>query len=441
MADISSYINIAANTVTSNTAVATTGNITASNVSVTGNVTGSYILGDGSQLTNLPTTPGATGPQGATGATGPAGTSVTIIGTVPTVGANPQTTLNTAFPGAVNGSGVIAQDTGDLWVLGSGVWTDVGHIVGPTGATGLQGDTGATGATGPQGDLGATGATGPQGDTGATGATGPQGDPGLDGATGATGPTGDTGATGATGVFSGTLTANIDGAGYSIINIDTVSANTVSTTGNVTGGNIIGSTVVLNNGGGLQQNGPNAVQILANLASGNSGAYFNDDTYAAVFANTQVLIEANLATWTFDPDGSLSAPGNITTTGTITSGNIVTGPVYFPPTPSAIVPTNTTGINILANVATSLSGITLDETFVGRSVAVFSVDGVLIESSSTVNNYQWLFDNAGNLTAPGNITTTTGNIATNYFIGNGSQLTGITAVASDSISPFLLMGG
>ena len=53
MADLSSYINIAANTVVSNTTVSTTGNVTASNISVTGNVTGSYILGNGSQLTGI----------------------------------------------------------------------------------------------------------------------------------------------------------------------------------------------------------------------------------------------------------------------------------------------------------------------------------------------------------------------------------------------------
>jgi hypothetical protein len=215
----------------------------------------------------------------------------------------------------------------------------------------------------------------------------------------------------------------------------------VSATGNITGGNIIGSTVVLNNGGGLQQNGPNAVQILANLASGNSGAYFNDDTYAAVFANTQVLIEAGVATWTFDTDGSLSAPGNITTTGNIDSGTINTGSVYFTNTPSAIVPSNTGGIVIFANTATNLSGIELDDSYVGRSVAIFSIDGVLIETQSTNNPYQWWFYEDGSLSAPGNITTTTGNIAANYFIGNGSQLTGITSTASDSISPFLLMGG
>ena len=50
---------------------------------------------------------GPTGAQGVQGTTGQDGTSVNIIGSVPTVGGSPQTTLNTAFPSAVNGDGVI----------------------------------------------------------------------------------------------------------------------------------------------------------------------------------------------------------------------------------------------------------------------------------------------------------------------------------------------
>lgn len=44
----------------------------------------------------------------------------------------------------------------------------------------------------------------------------------------------------------------------------------------------------------------------------------------------------------------------------------------------------------------------------------------------------------GNVTAAG-IMSATGNITGNYFIGNGSQLTGV-ATSQDSLSPFLLMG-
>lgn len=104
---------------------------------------------------------GATGLTGNTGATGPQGndgTSVEIIGNVPTVGGDPQLTLNTAFPLATSGNGVLADDTGRLWVKSGATWVDVGVISGPQGATGATGATvsGATGSTG----VGAVGGSG-----------------------------------------------------------------------------------------------------------------------------------------------------------------------------------------------------------------------------------------------------------------------------------------
>jgi hypothetical protein len=63
---------------------------------------------------------------------GTAPASPNVIGTVPTVGANPQATLNASFPSAVSGNGVIALDTGDLWVYNGSTWTDVGPVA-PTG--------------------------------------------------------------------------------------------------------------------------------------------------------------------------------------------------------------------------------------------------------------------------------------------------------------------
>jgi hypothetical protein len=54
----------------------TTGNVlTVGIVSATGNVSGDYFLGNGSQLTGLQSFVGATGPQGPTGATGFTGTT------------------------------------------------------------------------------------------------------------------------------------------------------------------------------------------------------------------------------------------------------------------------------------------------------------------------------------------------------------------------------
>lgn len=82
---------------------------------------------------------------------------------------------------------------------------DCGLVRGPSGPTGLIGDTGAPGATGPIGDTGpvgytgATGDVGPRGNTGPSGSIGPTGPAGLIGDVGPAGlkgPTGDTGLTG-----------------------------------------------------------------------------------------------------------------------------------------------------------------------------------------------------------------------------------------------------
>jgi len=133
---------------------------------------------------NFAAVSGATGSTGPTGATGPSG--------------GPTGATGATGAGATGATGV-------------------------AGADGATGATGVTGSTGPQGDPGgATGATGVVGSTGATGA-------GATGATGvgATGTAGANGATGATGTFSGTLTSNIAGAGYSISNIGTLTVGSI----------------------------------------------------------------------------------------------------------------------------------------------------------------------------------------------------------------------
>jgi len=56
--------------------------------------------------------------------------SITIVGSVPTVGVNPQVTLNAAFPTARFNDGVTATDTGDLWVYNYSSWNNYGIAAG-----------------------------------------------------------------------------------------------------------------------------------------------------------------------------------------------------------------------------------------------------------------------------------------------------------------------
>lgn len=95
---------------------------------------------------------------------------------------------------------------------------DCGLVCGPSGPTGLIGDTGAPGATGPIGDTGpvgykgATGDVGPRGNTGPSGSIGPAGPTGLTGDAGPAGLKGATGDTGLTGLRGTTGLIGLTGA-------------------------------------------------------------------------------------------------------------------------------------------------------------------------------------------------------------------------------------
>jgi hypothetical protein len=96
--------------------------------------------------------------------------------------------------------------------------------------------------------------------------------------------------------------------------------------------------------------------------------------------------------------GNLVTTGNISTTGNITTGNIGITGGSLTWSNASIVQTSASDVSITGD----------------GQVTVRSLDGT----------YQWTFDSNGNLTAPGNVNTT-GNVTGNFFIGNGSQLTGI----------------
>ena len=168
------------------------------------------IIGDGTQGSQG--IQGIQGIQGSQGLQGTYGPSLVIIGSVLDVSNftppdNEQTVLNTAFPSAVAGNGVIDEASRNFWVYDGVVWKNVGQVVGPQGTqgttgAGFQGIQGNVGPLGPLGNQGIQGTGGGFGTSGIQGTVGGQGVQGRQGKTGVgiEGPTGAQGLRGPQGI-------------------------------------------------------------------------------------------------------------------------------------------------------------------------------------------------------------------------------------------------
>ena len=203
------------------------------------------------------------------------------------------------------------------------------------------------------------------------------------------------------------------------------------------------------------------VAALSNTDAGGSSysnTTFNINSYADFQANT-ITANSNL-----NVSGTTSLTGNITSalnvTGTITGGNLAT-----PGTVSAtgtITGANITGSNLLTGGIVSSTGNATHGNLLITGSGIISTAGniyganlIISGNESDTGNIQ-----AGNLltggqvSATGNITggnilfgtgivSGTGNISAGYFIGNGSQLTGVTAssVNANSLTGTTLNSG
>ena len=236
MADLSSYINIAANAVISNavisnTVLSTTGNVNAGNIiatgiiSVTGNVTSNYFIGNGSQLTGIATSYG----------------NANVATFLAAFGSNTVSTTGTVYAGNVTGGNISA--TGNV--------TGNYHI--GNGAT-LSSITGAN-VTGTVAN--ATYAT--SAGTATSAAT--------------------------TGTVTGNAQANITSVGT----LTSLNSGTISSSGNVTGANILTSGLISATG-----NITTANSFVGNLV-GTTVSATGNVTSTTVNANT-IYLGGNLLT-------------------------------------------------------------------------------------------------------------------------------------------------
>ena len=290
-----------ADTVTGNAQANITSVGTLSSLSVSGNITGSYILGNGSQLTGLPATYGNSNVATLLSAFG--------SNTISTTG---NVTSGNLLTGGILSVGGDVTIGGNLSVAGNTITVNT-EIVNQTE----------------------------------------------------------------------TVTGNITAG-------NVLTAGLVSATGNVTGNYILG-------------NGSQLTGIAASY--GNS----NVATLLASFGSNTVSTSGNITVGNISTTGNISVQAN---SGIVSSssnivfdslGQMILNPGYV---------TSSGDLDFYTNSLTNYSELWLHDS----GNAVISTGGAA---------HNWIFDTAGNLSAPGSISTA-GNVTAGQFIGNGSALTSLT---------------
>ena len=229
------------------------------------------------------------------------------------------------------------------------------------------------------------------------------------------------------GWFSGNVTAGYfigDGsqltglpAGYGDSDVATFLAaygsNTISTTGNITAGNFIGSGTnvdivagsydwTFNNAGILVVPGEGVIRSLddvVTLQSFNTGSGFANSVYVGTsgglgFADASVGSNW-LEIFRSGPDPQIATPGNLTI---VTDSTSTAQTWTFDSAGNLTLPGNTFAVNYANGTQVTLGGSYGNANVVANLAALGS-----------------------------NPVSTTGNVTANYFIGNGSQLTGLPA--------------
>ena len=166
-------------------------------------------------------------------------------------------------------------------------------------------------------------------------------------------------------------------------------------------------------------------------------------------ANSVVSTTGNINAGNITATGFISAAGNITGNYFIGNGSQLTGITGASNYSNANV---TSFLGAYGSNTISTSGNITAGNLIGNISVTNSVTGTLSNVTLVASGKSWVFDNTGNLTVPtaGNILlsnaqstiSSAGNITGNYFIGNGSQLTGLPASYSNAnVATFLASFG
>ena len=326
--------------------------ITANAVSTTGNITGNYILGDGSQLTGLPATY----------------SDSNVATFLADFGSNTISTTGTINSGDITGGNVKGTN-----VSASGTVTGASL----TGTLTTASQTNVT----------------------------------------------TVGTLSALSVSGNITTNNIKTSGTSgnITGANVISAATFSATGNITGNYILGNGSQLTGLPATYGNsnvttllsafGSNTISTTGTINSGNI-------TGGNVLTGGQVSATGNVS------GGNITTVGNVVSQGIISaSGNIVTAGYFvgnFSGNVTGNLVVNGSNTQVLFNTngnVDAVAGLTYN-----KGSNTLTVLGIVSSQGNVIG---------GNLTTAGQVSAT-GNITGNYILGNGSQLTGLPATYSDS---------
>jgi len=190
----------------------------------------------------------------------------------------------------------------------------------------------------------------------------------------------------------------------------------VSTTGNVAGAYFIGNGSLLT---GVTASAVDAGALVGNTLSSN--VLYSSLTSVGNLIN--LTVTGNATVGNVSTGGVISAAGNVAGNYILGNGALLTGVI----TSVANINNGTSNVNVVSsggNVTVGVGGT--------ANVAVFATTGAYVTGllSSTGNIIGGNIATAGQVSAAGNVTG-------NYFIGNGSQLTG---VAASSVNANALVG-
>lgn len=219
--------------------------------------------------------------------------------------------------------------------------------------------------------------------------------------------------------YTGNISANIISATGNVTGGNFYTPGTISSVGDIFGGNLTVANVLANSlnttgnivggfyyGNGVGLSGLQAANVIGTVAN----AAYATESGSAATANT-----ANSATTAGTV--TANAQANITSIGVLTSLSVS----------GNITPGNVSGATTVA--ATNLTG-----TLTTGAQTNISLVGTLLSLSVLGNVQGGNFRTIGESSTTGNVTggniLTTGNVTGNYFIGNGSQLTGINVAVS-----------